>query len=127
MMIVCLLALHGKLLTREFLKTIGVTDSDYYVLCHSSPKSISHLFFEYQYSAYLWSLCRFKLGLPGLGTLKDEAILTQATFKEKTRSTILAKLILAVVTWHICKERNLRIFQLRKAIKLWSFANYMKT
>ena len=74
-MAVCLLrALHGKLLTRDFLKAIGVTDTDCCVLCHSCPESISHLFFECQYSTYLRSLCRLKLGLPGtIGTLKDEA------------------------------------------------------
>ena len=65
---------------------------------------------------------KLKLGLPGtFGTSKDEAILIQTIFKEKTRSTMLAKLTLAVVTWHIWKERNFRIFQLKESHKFMVF------
>jgi len=64
-MAVCLLrALHGKLLTRDFLKSIGVSDIDARALCNSSQESNQHLFFECQFSTYLWSLCRLKFGIP---------------------------------------------------------------
>ena len=44
-MSLCLLrALKGKLLTRYFLKTVGVSESDQRMLCSSGQESIHHLF-----------------------------------------------------------------------------------
>ena len=75
------------------------------------------------FSAYLWSSCRLKLGLPGspIGTLQDEASLIQSKFKEKAKSTMLAKMALAATLWHLWKERNQRVFQLQEHHKIMVF------
>jgi len=112
-MAVCLLrALHSKLLTRDFLKSIGVTDIDTGVLCHAAQESIQYLYFECPFSAYLWSLCKLKLGLTGkiIGTLQEEDNMIQIKFKKKVKYTILAKVALAADARHIWKERNERVF-----------------
>jgi len=122
-MAICLLrALHGKLLTRDFLQSIGVSDTVSCVLCGTGQESIQHLFFTCPYSAYLWTLCRLKLGLTGtIGTLEEEALLILTTFKNKTKTGILAKLTLSAIVWHIWKERNQRVFHLPEHHKIVVF------
>ena len=75
-------------------------------------ESIQHLYFECPFSAYLWSLCILKLGLTcaNIGTLQEEAHMTQTKFK-KVKSTILGKVALAALTWHVWNERNERVLQ----------------
>jgi len=83
-MSVCFLrALKSKLLTRDFLKSLNISDSDECVLCNTTQESIAHLFFACPFSAYLWALCRLKLGLNDstIGSLQDEAILLQSKFR----------------------------------------------
>jgi len=95
--------LHSKLLTRDFFfKSIAIADTETCVL-YTGQESIQHLFFACPFSAFLWSLCRLKLGLSGspIGSLQDEALMLQSKFKKKTKSTILANLTLVAVTWHI--------------------------
>ena len=54
-MSMCLVrALKGKLLTRHFLKGIGITQDDTCMLCNISMETIEHLFFQCSYSTYLW-------------------------------------------------------------------------
>ena len=123
-MAICLLrALHSKLLTRDYLKSLGIIDSDMCVLCKVNQESNHHLFFECPLSAYIWSLCKLDLGLAcsPIGPLRDEALLIQSKFKAKAKSTILAKLILAATVWHVWKERNLRVFQLQEQHKIMVF------
>ena len=53
-MSVCLLrVLNSKLFTKDFLKSLNITDSDACVLCYTSQESIAHLFFACPFSAYL--------------------------------------------------------------------------
>jgi len=122
-MAICLLrALQGKLLTRDFLTSLGIADTNICVLCHSAAKSIHHLFFECPFSAYLWSLYGLKLRISEpIGTLQNEAVLIQSRFKRKREISILAKLILSAVVWHILKEKNLRGFQLQSQHKIIVF------
>jgi len=122
-MAICLLrALQGKLLTRVFLTSLGIADNNICVLCNSADETIEHLFFECPFSAYLWSLCRLKLKISEpIGTLQDEALLIQTRFKSKRKITILTKLSLSAVVWHIWKERNLRVFQLQSQHKIIVF------
>jgi len=92
------------------------------VLCSSGQENIQHLFFQCPYSAYIWTLCRLKLGIPcSIETLQDEANLIQEKFKKKYKSSILAKLTLAAAVWHIWKERNQRNFQLQENHKIMVF------
>jgi len=116
-MAACLLrALNSKLLTKDFLKQLGIAGEKSCVLCQSSQESISHLFFQCHFSAYLWTVCKLKLGLSGTekGTLQEEAEMILAKFSTKTKTTILAKLTLQATVWHVCRERNMRIFQSRE-------------
>jgi len=63
-MSICLLrAFQGKLLIRDFLYSLGIIQDRASVLCLSATEDISHLFFSCQYSAYIWPLCKLKLGL----------------------------------------------------------------
>ena len=102
--------------------SLGVVDNDTCVLCQSGQDSISHFFFPCQYSSYLWSLSKLKLGLTGaIGTLHEEAILIQKKFRGKTKSYALARLAIAAVVWHIWKKRNMRTFQLQQQHKIVVF------
>ena len=114
-MAICLSrALQGKLLTRDFLPSLGIADTNICVLCNSAAESIHHLFSACPFSAYFWSLCRLKLRIfEPIETLQDEAVLIQSRFKRKRKISILANLLLSAVVWHIWKERNLRVFQLQ--------------
>jgi len=59
----CLLrALNDKLLTASRLKHFSVIDKDTCFLCCKEPETIQHLYFSCPYSAYIWSLCKLKLG-----------------------------------------------------------------
>ena len=124
-MSICLLrALQNKLLTRDFLKVIGVTETDQCVLCHLGLESVEHLFLN---TAYVWTLCKLKLGLSGqIGSLQEEAHLIQDKFKDKTKSTVLEKLSLAASVWHIWRERNNRIFQQQQSHKIMVLEDYMR-
>jgi len=63
-MFACLLrALPNKLLTRSFLSAIGVAQADTCTLCMSASETRDHLFLSCPFSAYLWTLCKLKLGI----------------------------------------------------------------
>jgi len=49
--------------------------------------------------------------------------LLQSKFKKKTKATILAKTCVAAATWHIWKERNARVFNLKEQNKVLVFRN----
>jgi len=101
--------------------SIGVLDSDTCVVCREAQESNQHVFFACPFSSYLWSFCRLKLGLPGpIRSLLEEAGMLQSRFK-KVKSTGRAKLSLAAIIWHIWKERNERIFQLKEQHKIFVF------
>ena len=110
---ICLLrAIHNKLLTRDKLIFIGSIDSDICPLCLLAQKSRDHLFFSCPYAAYIWSLCKLKLELDGIiGSFLEECTLIRKKFKGKHKVTMLARLILREVIWHIWKERTARAFQ----------------
>jgi len=62
-----------------------------------------------------------------ISSLHNEALLIQAKFKTKTKTSILAKMTLAATVWHIWKERNMRIFQLQQSNKIMCLEDYMRT
>ena len=55
--------LTGKSPTRDVLKNLGIIQEDGCVLCNSAAETIRHLFFACPFAAYLWQLCRLKLGI----------------------------------------------------------------
>jgi len=127
---VCLVrAIQGKLLTRHFLKNLGITQDNYCVLCLGSVETIDHLYFQCPFSAYLWRLSRLKLGITSAtGSLLDEVTLISNQFKQRNNTSILAKLVFSSVVWHIWKERNARIFQKESKHKIQVFRDmYLHT
>ena len=119
----CLLrAIHSRLLTRNFLKSIGVCDTDTCVLCQTHSESVQHLSLNVP-TLNICGLSLLKLGLSAasVGTLQEKAILIKNKFKNKTKSTILARLSLSATVWHTWKERNSRVFQLQESHKIVVF------
>ena len=112
-MTMCLIrVLHGKLLTRHFLKNIGIITEDHCLLCMTAAESIDHLFFHCPYSAYIWQLCKLKLGLLiPMENLHEEALSVILHFRQKSITSSLAKLVFSAAIWHIWRERNSRVFQ----------------
>ena len=115
----------GKLLTKHFLKGLGIIQEDTFVFCMESSETIEHLFFQCPYSAYLWKLSKLKLDLKNArGTsLMEEANNIDIKFKQKNNTSTLAKLVFAAVVWHIWKERNDRIFLSESKHKILVFKN----
>ena len=111
-MSICLIrAIHNKLLTRDKLLSIGIVDSDTCPLCLFGQESRNHLFFASPYSAYIWSLCKLKLGLDAtIGSFLEECSLIRQRFTGKYKSTMLPRLVLRGAIWHIWRERNERFF-----------------
>ena len=112
-MAACLLrAIQMKLPTKDKLHQWGILQNNTCVLCKLYPEAISRLFFDCRYTSYIWALCKLKWGLSQqISSLTIEAIMLNSTFRTKSQSTTLARLVLAAAVWHIWKERNLRIFQ----------------
>ena len=100
-----------------------MADSDICVLCKGDQETIDHLFFSCPFSTYLWALCRLKLGLPQspIGSLHEEATLLQLLFKQKSKTSFLARATLAATVWHIWKERTARTFQFKEQHKILVF------
>ena len=107
-MSICLVkALHGKLLTSIFWKSLLLLMM-MFVFC------ARHMYRPWIISisnAYIHFTC-VKLGISSLmGTLYDEATLINYKFKQKCNISTLAKLVFSAVVWHMWRERNSRIFQ----------------
>jgi len=92
-MATCLLrALHKKLPTKDKLLALGIISQKSCPFCQQQPESISHLFFECDYSAYIWSVCKLKLCLGQQGGNLEEDIKTLHTkFKAKAKCTAIAR------------------------------------
>ena len=119
----CLLkALTNCLLTKHRLMNFGIITDDTCVLCNSSPETTDHLFFSYEFSTYIWSRCKLKLGLlPVIHPLQVEASEFQKTYTHKTKLSALGLVTLSTTVWHQWKERNNRVFQLTMQTKLEVF------
>jgi len=110
-MVVCLLrAMQRKLLTQDKLEQYGIVTSHTCKFCNNLPESFAHLFFNCSYSRYIWACCKLKLGLTQQVLLYEEASLLQGYFRSRTKSNILARLVMAAAVWQLWKERNIRIF-----------------
>ena len=104
--------LQGKLLTRQFLKGLGITQEDHCVLCIQDTETVDHLFFSCSFSAYLWQLCKLKLGInPSISNLVDEASKIKFKVRRKCNTSTLARLVLSALVWHIRTERNNMTFK----------------
>lgn len=74
-----------------------------YSLCESDPETAEHLFFKCLYSAYIWELCRLKLGMKQgpIETLQAYVFIISSTFKHTVRINGLARLVICMSVWHI--------------------------
>ncbi|XP_020259485.1 uncharacterized protein LOC109835933 [Asparagus officinalis] len=120
----CMLrSLCNRLATRDRLFKFGITSIEVCALCNSYKETRDHLFFQCQYSAYIWKLCKLKLQMKitDVKDLKTEALEIQQKFKKKDNTYILARLALNATVWHIWQERNKRIFHDQKLHKIMVF------
>jgi len=93
----------------------NIIDHETCALCHSSPETRNHLFFDCPYSKYLWKLCRLKLNISEpMGDLIHEPEQFKNPIKRKHRTYILSRLALNVTVWHMWRERNRRVFLQQK-------------
>ena len=99
----CLLrAIQMKLPTKDKLHQWGILQNNTCVLCNLYPEAISRLFFDCRYTSYIWALCKLKLAMSQqISSLTIEARMLNSTFRTKSQSTALARLLLAAAIWHI--------------------------
>ncbi|XP_020243416.1 uncharacterized protein LOC109821658 [Asparagus officinalis] len=116
-------ALINRLPTRERLCKIGIIQESSCILCKQDVETTKHLFFECEFSKYIWSLSRLKIGInsPQMGSICEEALLIQQRFKGKSCVYTLPRLVLAGATWHIWQERNRRVFHHQELSKIMVF------
>jgi len=114
--------LHGKFLTKHLSKGISIIQDDLCVLCLQEAETTDHLYFQCPYTAYLWKLCKLKLGITSISvSLFEEVTVISSKFKHKCHTRTLAKLVLSAVIWHIWQERNSRIFNHESKLKFQVF------
>ena len=116
-------ALLNKLPTRDRLFRFGIIEDTVCVLCRQEQETNTHLFFDCQFTKYIWSLCKLKLGFGNsqMGSISEEAVGLQLKFKAKDTLYSLSKLLLAAAVWNIWQERNRRIFQNQELNKVLVF------
>ena len=107
----CLLrALLDKLLITDKLKQFGIIDQDCCVPCNEDAETTQHLFFTCSYTSYIWTLC--KLQLPQQhGSRHTDAEVIKSRFGARTKTYVLARMVLTAAVWHVWQERNRRTFQ----------------
>jgi len=116
-------ALLNKLPTRDRLFRFRIIEDTVCVLCRQEQETNTHLFFDCQFTKYIWSLCKLKLGFGNsqMGSISEEAVGLQLKFKAKDTLYSLSKLLLAAAVWNIWQERNRRIFQNQELNKVLVF------
>nr|XP_016489760.1 PREDICTED: uncharacterized protein LOC107809615 [Nicotiana tabacum] len=107
------LALHHRLVTVDRLTAWGIQVDMGCVLCSSGKaETMTHLFFECQYSRNMWSTLLNWMGeRHQIGAWEDEVLwLIKRTKNGRPHNSILAFLFAAVI-YHTWIERNMRRFQ----------------
>lgn len=99
-------ALHNRLPTADRIHNTQVAC----YLCNTEAESIQHLFYDCQYSQYVWSVIKMQLGLQSapLINLSGEAEYIQNRFGSKTYGSAIARVAFRTVIWALWRERNLR-------------------
>lgn len=105
----------GKLYTIDRLVNWGVNISQACSLCSTGLESISHLFFECAFSAYIWSriLLWQRIRRQILGW-QEELSWMNADIKGKSASASIFKMAVVGCVYHIWHKRDMRIFQNKK-------------
>ncbi|XP_021987932.1 uncharacterized protein LOC110884499 [Helianthus annuus] len=86
-----------------------------YSLCQNGNDSHAHLFFECVFAAQIWSKVK---AIGDMQHLTDnwENVLDHLVSKAKSKSakTVIGRLLVAAIVYHIWQERNCRLFSDRK-------------
>lgn len=92
-------------------------------LCNIVNDSHGHLFFECDYSKEIWTRLKDRLGQSYLSD-SWESVIVQFENKPKnnTIGSVLRRIVLATVVYHIWRERNSRLFR-GKEIELKTMLN----
>ncbi|GJY25397.1 putative RNA-directed DNA polymerase, eukaryota, reverse transcriptase zinc-binding domain protein [Tanacetum coccineum] len=82
------------------------------VFCSSQPDSHTHLFFECQFSAQVWTSIRHLAGMDVVpARLEDVVSFLQPIAHQRTVISIIGRLLLAATAYYIWDERNKRVFK----------------
>ncbi|KAL7219398.1 hypothetical protein ACSBR2_012457 [Camellia fascicularis] len=104
-------ALHGKLHTRDRLKSFGMIDDDNCSFCQDHTENHSHLFFNCIFSHKVWNAIKVKCNVnwPDIFWPDIVPIVVEES-KKKTLKSVITRLALLSTIYHIWVERNKRIF-----------------
>lgn len=82
------------------------------VLCNQSNENTHHLFFECNYTAYIWKWFRIKIGFTTVNDLNIMDVIDYIgnMFKTDNKFHDLVKISFATCIWCIWKQRNDRVF-----------------
>ncbi|GLJ07337.1 hypothetical protein SUGI_0064720 [Cryptomeria japonica] len=104
-------ALHGRILTGDRLKTIGIASLSVCILCKENEETADHLLYWCSYSKKVWDWLLGNLRLESVRnqSLKSFLLAWPSSIK-KSKWSIMWVVSPALLVWHIWKERNQRIF-----------------
>ncbi|XP_059066274.1 uncharacterized protein LOC131857602 [Cryptomeria japonica] len=105
------IVLHEKILMGDRLKVIGIQGPNWCFLCKSEEETSNHLLYKCPFSEACWNwyLDMVGLSLAKNETLKDFLIAWPSSKSSKWSTLWIIRL--AMIAWHIWKERNKRIFK----------------
>lgn len=109
----------AKLLTQTELQHRGFQLASYCSLCKAKTEDISHIFCRCHYSAWVWQVCRLKLGLKRKSDfcLHLEAAQLGQVFKGRSQVSAISRVAFSACIWHLWGERNRRIFEAKELPK----------
>ena len=109
--IILWLALRKRLPTRDKLQRYGLCSNITCVLCDVSDENIDHLFFQCDYSRFIWDNILNQSNLSYRGQPWEEYVEEiSREWKGKSLRATLAKMSLGTVVYSIWRERNNRVF-----------------
>lgn len=104
----------SRINTKDKLKEWGLDFDEVSILCEEQPKTVQHLFFQYNRNKYIWTLVKIKLesneNRDTLLSLEDELQAIKLQFRNKDQLWQLASCSLVTAIYHLLEERNKRIF-----------------
>jgi hypothetical protein len=106
--------MHEHVWTSEHLHNHGLDNHGPCALCSQEVESLNHLFVGCSYSREIWFKCLRHIGLRQLMPLADDSLLEWwlRSRKQTTKARIKAfDSFIFLVTWHLCLERNARVFR----------------
>lgn len=117
------LAANNRLYTKDRMVRFGMIDENTCCLCGHFEETVHHLFFECEYSSFIWRSVALKLELvaDNSSVFENEAVKIMNAFKDKDQALDIACAAFTVAVYQIWMERNSHIFNnkcLDKVIRL---------